>query len=727
MPQPTQAHRQIAVSTPLGPDVLLLRSFSGSEEMSRLFRFQLEMFSEEDWIDPASIVGKRISFRVVRGDNDKDRHFNGFVCRFRAGDRDYGFRRYFAEVVPWLWFLTQTSDCRIFQDMMVSDIITKIFDDHGFSDYELRLEGSYSTWEYCVQYRESDFNFVSRLMEQEGIFYYFRHEQDKHKLILGDSPQAYFDCDESKVDYVFSEKSQRRDGVTTWEHQFEFISGKWAQTDYNFIDHPAKSERTPAKHLLRNANTVVRIPGVEKYELYDYPGEFETPGESSSYTKLRMEEEETPHDVANGSSTCKTFTVGGKFTFENHDCETEKGKTFVITSLQHSAVEPATYEGGEGVVFDYSNSFTCIPSRVVFRPERSTPKPVIQGSQTAVVSGPDGEEIFVDKYGRIKVQFFWDREGTRNDKTSCWIRTSQVAAGKNWGAMFIPRIGQEVIVSYLEGDPDRPLVTGVLYNSDQMPPYTLPDEKTKSYIKTNSSKGGDGYNELRFEDKAGSEQIFMHAQRNIDVRVLNDSMERIFGNRHQIIGYEKDGAKGGDQRERVYQDKHLNIKRHQSEHIEGNYELMVGNGDADPCGELHMVVEKKAAIKVGSDGVHWTIEGDRNEKIGGNQSLNVDSNENRKIGQNFALEAGQAIHIKAGMTVVIEAGTQLSLKVGGNFIDINPTGVYITGAMVMINSGGAAGSGAACQPQDPAAPNQAAPTEPTLADNHQTGSKSTPY
>jgi type VI secretion system secreted protein VgrG len=319
------------------------------------------------------------------------------------------------------------------------------------------------------------------------------------------------------------------------------------------------------------------------------------------------------------------------------------------------------------------------------------------------------------------------------------------------------------VVSYLEGDPDRPLITGVVYNADQMPAYPLPAEKTKSWVKTNSTKGGDGFNEIRFEDKKDKEQIFMHAERNMDVRVKNDSMERIFGDRHQIIGWEKDGGKGGDQRERVYQDKHLNIKRNQVEHIEGNMQLLIGKGDASDGGNMHVVVEKNKhelieehnhlhikmndseqvdgvqSLTVGGDKLELVkgkndleVKGDRSEKVGGAQSLTVGGDQQEKVGMNHALEAGMAIHIKAGMTAVIEAGMQLSLKVGGSFIDINPTGISISGPMVLINSGGAAGSGAGSNPTEPSAPaapedpEEASPTEPTLADDSKTGKKSAP-
>src|SRR5262245_29066414 len=300
----------------------------------------------------------------------------------------------------------------------------------------------------------------------------------------------------------------------------------------------------------------------------------------------------------------------------------------------------------------------------------------------------------------------------------------QTSAGKGWGTMFIPRIGQEVIVTYLEGDPNRPLVIGQVYNADQMPHYTLPDEKTKSYIKTCSSPGGEGFNELRFDDKKDKEQIFIHAQRNMDVRTLNDSLERVFGNRHQIIGWEKDGKKGGDQREMVYQDKRLDIKRNHVEHIEGNAELLIGQGAAEDGGNLDTVVEKTKKELIEGN-YHIQVKGGRAESIG-DQSLVVGGDQQEKVAKVSALETGLTIHVKAGKKLIIEATTQLTVSGPGGFVDINPSGVVIQGKVVLINSGGAAGVGAGSSPASAEDAKQAQPTKPDLADDAKPGLKSAP-
>jgi type VI secretion system secreted protein VgrG len=709
-----QQNHRIAVTTPLGKDKLYLKSFSGQEEFSRLFHYTLEMYCDDPWIAPQSIVGKSVTV-ALKPPVGGERFFNGIVSRFSClgtGDRYSAYR---AEMVPSLWLLTRTADCRIFQGKKIPDILHDVFSSCGLSDYKLMLSKSYPQREYCVQYRETAFNFVSRLMEQYGIFYFFKHADGKHTLVLGDDAGAYENCQDDSVTYRRN-VAGHPDLITAWEHQFEFRPGKWTHSDYNF--------ETPNSDLKAETKTVVKLDGNERYEIFDYPGEYAKKGEGQDIVRLRMEEDEVPYDVVSGSSICRSFTPGGKFTMKEHQSGAESGKKYVITLVHHSAVAAEYAVGGRAGEASYENSFHCVPDSVVLRPARLTPKPVVQGSQTAVVVGPPGEEIWPDKYGRVKVHFFWDRHNKKDDKASCWIRCAQSAAGRQWGAMSIPRVGQEVVVSYLEGDPDRPLVTGLVYNADQMPAYPLPDEKTKTYLRTNTSKGGDGHNELRLEDKAGKEQIYIHAERNMDCRVKNDSLERIYGNRHQIIGFEKDGSKGGDQRELVYQDKHLKIKRDQVEHTEGNFQMMVGNGEADDGGKLDIVVEKKETHSVGSDGLHLSVKGELREKIDGNVSQTAGMDRQEKVGMNYAMESGQTVYIKGGMTVVIEAGMQLTLKVGGNFVNISPVGVDIFGTLVNINSGGAAGSGNPPSPQAPDPPKNASPTKPDMADKSKSGKKS---
>lgn len=713
------------VSNPTdGPDAFRLVSFSGHEEMSRLFSFTLELLSERDDIGPDEIIGKPVTFSFQDHTN-QPRFFHGYVSRFTASGGETGARSYEAEVVPWLWFLTRTSDCRIFAGKSVPEILEEVFQD-ALVDHPLEMNvsaGDYPKWEYCVQYRETDFNFVSRLMEQEGIFYYFKHEDGKHTMVLGDRA-AHYDAECPTVEYEYSYAGEPQgEKITSWTHEYQFIPGKYAQTDYNFADHPSASEQTPAKLLLTDSPAKDK-PGTidpDKCEIFDYPGEYQNTGEGKPRTERYMEEEEADYDVASGAGLYEYFGAGSKFKLDKHPCSSENAQ-YAVTGIDHSAAD--SEEGGGQT---YSNSFTCIPAAVPFRAARITPKPAIQGAQTAVVVGPEGSEIWPDEHGRVQVQFFWDRYGSRlqdEQEEPCWIRVGQIIAGKNWGAMFIPRVGQEVIVTFLEGDPDRPMITGVVYNGDQTPPYDPKAEPTKSYIKTHSSPDGEGYNELRFEDKKDNEQIFIHAQRNMDTRVLADCMENIGNDRHLTVGQEGDDGKVGDQKEQVYRDKDLKVHRNHTEHIGGDMKLLIGGIDGPGNQEIVVKADKKELLDMNS---HLKIGADRNEDVGGNQSLTVGGSQQEKVGMKHALEAGQEVHIKAGMKVIIEAGMQLTIKGPGGFVDIGPAGVTIQGTLVNINSGGSAGAGSGSSPTSAEDAGEAEPADPTVADQHTTGQKSTPF
>jgi type VI secretion system secreted protein VgrG len=668
-----QENRLLQIDSALGKNVLLLKSIAGKEAISRLFAFSLELLSEDPNIALEQMVGQRINVSITQAGDDK-RYINGFVSRFSQTGADAIFTHYHAEVVPWLWFLTRSAGCRIFQNMTVPDIISKVFQDLGFNDFKNALQGTYDPWIYCVQYRETAFNFVSRLMEQEGIFYFFEHGEDKHTLVLADRPNAHKPCPtqpKARLDYTPGGVLQE-DVIHDWQMEQELRSGQYSLKDYNF--------ETPSADLGVKEPSIISVDGNGKYEIYDYPGEYDKKSEGESIAKTRMQEEEATHVLATASSDCRGFIAGYTFDLDGH-VRSELNDTYVLVEVHHSAsVGDSYYEESGDDDEQYSNHFTCIPRSAPFRPVRITPKPFVQGPQTAVVVGKAGEEIWVDNYGRVKVQFHWDREGKRDENSSCWVRVSQPWAGKNWGAMWIPRMGQEVIVDFLEGDPDQPIITGRVYNAEQMPPYDLPDNQTRSTYKSRSSKGGGSanYNEIRFEDKMGSEQIFVNAEKDMDLRVENDS------------------------REFVGNDRHLIVKANQLEKVEGDRDEQVTGGHTE---------------KVGGD-LSLAVSGDSKEKVGGSMSIQIGQALDEKTGMKFAHEAGQEIHLKAGMKVIIEAGMQISLVGPGGFVDIGPAGVTIQGTMVLINSGGAAGSGSGASPKDPKDPK-----DPDQADDGTKGGK----
>ena len=744
-----QPANPITVTTPLGPDVLLLTEFTGHEAMSQLFSFYIEMIAERGKEVPfEKLLGQKITVTLSLPENKK-RFFSGICKRVSQGHRDKTFDSYRVEVVPQFWLLTKRAQSRIFQHLTVPDILAKVL--QGL-DVVYEITGTFQPRDFCVQYRETDFNFASRLMEEEGIYYFFKHSGNGHQMVVTDKALGHPDMPDQN-NFIFEELTEgSRDQLRVfgWEKIQEIRSGKYTLWDHNF--------ELPHKHLEATQPIVEVVPvghvnhklnagNNDKLELYDYPGAYaqrfdgvdkgggDQPADlqkifqdNKRTVKIRMEEEATPALLITGASNCRNFVSGHDFTLERHF---NADGQYLLVSVHHSARLEGNYRSGETSEFIYQNTFTCIPSSLPFRPPRVARKPVVEGTQTAVVVGPAGEEIFTDKYGRVKVQFHWDRQGKNDVDSSCWVRVAQAWAGKRWGAFFWPRIGQEVIVDFLEGDPDQPIIVGSVYNADQMSPYLgkgpddkHPNDNKLSGVKTNTTKGGVGFNELRFDDTKGKEQVFIHSERNMDTRVKNDSMERIVHDRHLIVGAEKDGSKSGDQRESVYRDKHLHVHRHQVEHIGGNMELLIGGG-AEGKGTADISIKGKKTETIGDDN-DFHVKKDRKEKIDGTTSLTVGMDQHEKVGMNHALQAGLTIHLKAGITFVLEAGVQLTLKVGGNFIDINPMGVVIQGTMVLINSGGAPGAGGGAKPQAPTDAKEAKPTDPTPADDAKTGQKSCP-
>lgn len=649
----TQENKLLSIKTPLGPDILLLASLSGQEGVSELFHFDIDLFSETLNIAFEEIVGKNVTISVSLADGSK-RFINGLVSRFSQKDGvdvvGSGFRTsYFsATVVPWFWLLTRTSNSRIFQDLTVPAIIEELFADKGLTDYELKLNGNYRERKYTVQYRESDFNFVSRLLEDEGIFYFFSHEDGKHTMVLADHSGANQECvgqGTAAVKLSGSASYGIEDQIKSLKMVKEIQAGKYSLNDYNY--------EIPNTDIRVTSDTTSEM-GPGEREKYDYPGGYTVRNEGDSLATLRMEEEESRIVTLTGVSDCRAFATGYRFTLQDSCQEEWNGKGYLLVRVRHKANQSDTYftgaaSAGEGA--DYVNNFECIPYDVPYRPARKTRIPVVEGVQTAVVVGPPGEDIYTDDYGRVKVQFHWDRLGAGDDNSSCWLRVGQAMAGNGWGSLFLPRIGHEVIVEFIEGNPDRPIITGQVYHGVNRPPYKLPDEKTKSTFKSNSSPDGGGFNEIRFEDKAGTEQVFIHAERNQDIRTKNDLLEW------------------------VGKDSHLMIAENQFEQTGKNK--------------------------------HLTVMGDHNEKVDGTISIEAGMDMQEKVGMSHALDAGNEIHLKAGMKIILEAGLQISLKAGGSFIDIGPGGVTIQGAMVKINSGGAAGNGAGASPEAPELPLEA--------------------
>jgi type VI secretion system secreted protein VgrG len=635
----TQTNRRFSVATPLDSDALVLRRLSGSEQLSRLFEFDVELHSDDIDIKHEDLLGENVTVGIGLPD-DEIRHINGFVSRISMEGYDERHVVYRATLSPWLWFLTRTSDCRMFQEMSVPDIIKKVFKDHGFTDFEDRLTGTYRTWEYCVQYRETDFNFVSRLMEQEGIYYFFTHEDGKHNLVMADAPSAHEPiAGYEKVPFYPPENQDRRDRdhLQSWKASKQIQPGAYALTDYDF--------KAPKKSLAASSE-VPREHSASEFEIFDYPGEYTESADGDLYVKSRIQELQAQHEILNGDGDAAGLSTGSVFELSLFPREDQNRKYLIIGASYD--LSSSGLEGGRGDEEEFFNvQIQAIDAEQSFRAQRTTPKPAVQGVQTAVVVGPKGEEIHTDEFGRVKVQFHWDRYGEANENSSCWIRVAHVWAGKSWGGIYTPRIGQEVIVDFLEGDPDQPIITGRVYNKDNMPPYELPANKTISGIKSNSSKGGKGFNELRFEDKKGEEQVFVHAEKNMDIRVKNDRFENIDKDRHLT----------------VKNDKFELIENNRSEEVKADHSEKIGK-------DRHLAVEGKEAKKV-TQTLSLTVDGDVAEVFKANHSMQVTDDS----------------YIK-GTNICIEATDNITLKVGGSSISIESGGITIeTSGDVKIKAG----------------------------------------
>jgi type VI secretion system secreted protein VgrG len=651
--------RFLYFATPLGADKLQLMQFTGFEAMSELYRFQLDFNAKND-VDVKfdQLIGKEISFGVNAGDFPK-RDFAGICIEASQGSRGKELTEYTMTVVPKAWKLTQKFRSRIFQQKKVPDILQAVITD---VDVEYQFEGTYEKREYCVQYQESDWDFACRLMEEEGMYFYFKFDVASAKLIVTDKKRLTTDVSDPatiKFDTVgqggddamritdFRRTQSWRSGkVTVWDHHFQ-LPHKHNDADKMVIDTITAGTVT---HKLK-------LNGNDNFEIYEHPGDYarwfdgidKGGGEQASeigkisqqnkrIAEVRMQQEEVQMLTFLGGSNCRNLVPGHKFTLSEHY---NGNGSYIVTSVSHTAQE-GHYRSGEQTASSYENTFTCIPQDLKFRAPRRTPKPKI-GCQTAVVVGPSGEEIFTDKYGRVKVQFHWDRDGQNDANSSCWLRVATPWAGKNWGTIHIPRIDMEVLVDFLNGDPDRPIIVGSLYNAREMPPYTLPDNKTQSGIKSRSSKSGgpDNYNEIRFEDKKGEEMVTIHAEKDMEREVEHD--DRI------DIGNDQKIDVGNDRKEKVV----------------NNETIEIGNNRTNKIGQKHQ------------------------EEIGGDHLQDVKQNKKVKVGMNYNVEAGMNITIKAGVQLNIESGVAITLKAGASSLQINPGGIQMSGTpMMMLNCPG---------------------------------------
>ncbi|MBF0225366.1 MAG: type VI secretion system tip protein VgrG [Desulfobacterales bacterium] len=617
------------VTTPLdsAKRKFFLNEIHGSEEISNLFCYNLKMSSFDEQVDFSAMLGKNITVNIAQNDGNT-RYINGVVTSFSQGGSLDKYAVYYAEINPWLYQLTLNADNKIFQEKSVIDIITGVFSDLGFTDFSNKTTGSYQPREYCVQYNETSFDFVSRLMEEEGIFYFFEHTDSKHTLVFADDSSAHKAIpgfDSAKIRWG---EFDREDFINFCTFGEQLVTKKYALKDYHF--------ETPETDLSVSADGATTTGSLS---IYEYPGIYTQTSDGEGISKKRIEAHEFPMKVLKGESLCKLFISGYKFTLAEHK-RSDMNRAYVLEKVSIMADQKK-----------YVNTFEAFPDDVPYRPIRKTKRAKIFGSQTAVVVGKSGEEIWPDKYGRVKVQFHWDKEGKKDENSSCWIRVAQFWAGKNWGTMFIPRMGTEVIVSFLEGNPDKPLIIGTVYNATQTLPYGQPDNKNISTIKTISTKQGAAGNEIKFDDTKDAELFHLHAQKDMTVKVENDRTTEILNNETTTIT----------------KNRTVTIKEeHETLTVEkGNRTVDVQKGT-----ETHSVKDTRSLTVEGAethtnkDKFTHTVKGDYSLTIDGKLTIKVKGDITIKTDKNYKSEAGQAIENKSGTAFTNKAGTALTNKAG---------------------------------------------------------------
>jgi type VI secretion system secreted protein VgrG len=633
---PTQAQREVSVKSALADDVLLFMRMQCSEALGRMYRFELELASTKSDIKIADVLGTSMTV-VLDLPEGGERYFSGIVTRFvYRGWRD-GMAAYEAVLHPALWLLTRSSNCRIFQDKSAVDIVKAVCGDTAYGGLVAldvgQLSGTPAARSYCVQYRESDFDFVCRLLEEEGIYYRFTHADGAHTMVLADSYGAHAPAP-GYATVQFRDEDRTRaaleESITRFAPGGEIQPSVVALNDFDF----ERASSSTGGGLLAKA-TIAAAFGQQSYEHYDYPGRYLTSEAGNGFARARMEALHGQCERIEAFGNARGLTTGALFTLEEHPRD-DQNREFLITDARTEIVGVGYSSGGGHGSTEFRCAFGAVGKEHSYRPPLIARKPAVQGPQTAMVVGKAGEEIWTDKYGRIKLQFHWDRDGKADDASSCWVRVQQGWAGKSWGMMFVPRIGMEVVVSFLEGDPDQPLVTGCVYNGDSMPPYTLPGEQTKSTIKSNSSKGGGGFNELRFEDKKDSEEIFIQAQKDFNRVVKNDDTLKVDNN--QAVNVAKDRT--------------LDVGGNQTTTITGDQKVTVSKT---------IVVEATTSIEL---------------KVG-SSSIKIEPAKITLKATQIAVEADAAMDIKAGAMMTVKAGAPMSIK--------SDAILTVEGALVKIN------------------------------------------
>lgn len=634
--------KTVDVDTPDDPSGLRFARLSGFDAISDCFEFTVTLQSADFNVKSADLLGTPVTVRA--GDEDDVRFFHGLVDKFRFAGLKDGWGHYELTLRPALWFLSKRTDNRIFQSKSAVEIIEEILAEQSGLVFETRLNKTYDLRDYCVQYGESDLVFVQRLMEHEGIYYFHEFDDGEHKLILVDdiatlAPVANWD--EIEFENDVTAKNDDPQFIHDWDRVDTVVPGTFVHTDYDFVK--------PSADLMAMDEFPVGHEQDDK-EQYSYPGTYTEHKIGSDLASVRLEEGLSPAQRIIAQSTARMPWSGSRFALIKYPRDAENVE-YCILRIDYELVSSAyssfiTRDVDPG----FSATYRLMPGDIQFRPPRRTPKPVMKGPQTAVVVGPSGEEIHTDEYSRVKVQFHWDRLGGNDENSSCWVRVSSVWAGSGWGFIQIPRIGQEVIVDFLEGDPDQPIITGRVYNAEQMPPYGLPDNATQSGWKSNSSLGGGGWNELRFEDKAGSEEVYFQAQKDHNELVKNnetrliqhDMSERVDNNSTQSIGVDRDEDVGNNK----------------TTQVGVNRTVSIGNNDTETVGvDRSLSVGSNETISIGSNSTE-TIGSNHSQTVGAMQTILVGAGRTDKVGLFESRTIGAAQTLTVGLKRTVRVGSK---------------------------------------------------------------------
>ncbi|UJQ38544.1 type VI secretion system tip protein VgrG [Aeromonas caviae] len=625
----------------LPESTFVVAEFALDEALNRPFNLRLELASAQPDIDVGTVLDQPCELMVWYS-GELQRRVCGVVSDFAQGDSGFRRTRYQLMVQPALWRLSLRQNSRIFQGQKPDEILSILLQEHGITDYAFALKNEHTKREYCVQYRETDLDFVNRLAAEEGMFYFHEFEQGKHRIVFADDaaaltagPELFFNLGNRSLEQgPYVRQFHYREAVRPSDVELK---------DYSF--------KTPAYGLSHQKQGTELEHQRDTYQHFDYPGRYKADPSGKAFVQHRLDALRNDAVAGQAKSNCAALLPGQSFSLTEHP-NGSLNTDWQVVRIQHTGLQPQALEeeGGSGPTI-YHNEFGVVKASTTWRARIGSPeaphKPMVDGPQIAMVVGPDGEEIYCDEHGRVKLQFPWDRYGSSNDQSSCWVRVSQGWAGGQYGMMGIPRIGHEVIVSFLEGDPDQPIVTGRTYHATNRPPYELPANKTRTVLRTETHQG-EGFNELRFEDQAGKEEIYIHGQKDLNVLIENDAVWHI---KH---------------------DEHSDIDNERVTRIKSND--------------------------------HLTVNGEKRDHIKADYSLTVDASLHQKLGQSLLVEAGQEVHIKVGDKLVLEAGSEITLKGGGSFVKVDPSGIKLVGPAIKLNAGGSAGSGSGWDGKAPVVP-----------------------